>query len=131
MSLEQPLSLDVPADARMLFQVRHALRRWLRESGVNPLTTGELEIACGEACSNAVSHAYGASPGVMHIEARLVDGTVELTVRDHGHWRTPTGRSGGLGLTLIRGLTDSVDVDSGPSGTTIRMRRHVLPGDHR
>ena len=125
------LSLDVPADARMLFQVRYALRRWLRASGVNARDTGEITIACGEACSNVVRHAYGASPGDLQVEARLVDGAVELTVRDHGQWRRPADRGGGLGLGLIRGLTDSVDVDSGPEGTTILMRRNVVVGDEK
>ncbi|WP_327634552.1 SpoIIE family protein phosphatase [Kribbella sp. NBC_00482] len=120
-----PLSLDVPADARMLFHVRHVLGRWLRESGVGARDAGELAIACGEACSNVVRHAYGASPGNLHLEGRLVDGAVELTVRDHGQWRNPTNRSGGLGLTLIRGLTDSTDVDTTPEGTTIHMRRNL------
>lgn len=54
-----------------------------------------------------------------------MDGAVELTVRDHGQWRNPTNRSGGLGLTLIRGLTDSTDVDTTPEGTTIHMRRNL------
>ncbi len=61
----------------------------------------------------------------MHLEARLINGTVELTVSDQGQWRTPTHRSGGLGLTLIRGLTDSTDVNTTPEGTTIHMRRKV------
>jgi serine phosphatase RsbU (regulator of sigma subunit)/anti-sigma regulatory factor (Ser/Thr protein kinase) len=126
-----PLSLDVPADARMLFQVRHALRRWLRESGVNARDAGEIAIACGEACSNVVRHAYGASPGTMHVEARLVNGYVELTVRDNGQWRRPADRGGGWGLRLVRGLMHSVDVDSGPEGTTILMRRNVLVGDEK
>ncbi|TDO51089.1 histidine kinase-like protein [Kribbella sp. VKM Ac-2571] len=121
-----PLSLDVPADARMLLPVRHAVSRWLRESGVDERGAGELVDACGAACSNVVRHAYGASPGDMHVEARIVDGTVELTVRDHGRRRTPPDRSSSLGLTLIRGLTDSVDVNSGPDGTTILMRRNVV-----
>ncbi|WP_410792308.1 SpoIIE family protein phosphatase [Kribbella sp. C-35] len=121
-----PLFLDVRADARTLFQVRHAFGRWLRESGVDGRHAGELTIACGEACSNVVRHAYGASSGDMQVEARLVDGAVELTVRDQGQWRSPADRGGGLGLTLIRGLTDSVDVDSGPDGTTILMRRNVV-----
>ena len=120
-----PLSLDVPADARVLFQVRHALGRWLRESGVGDRDAGEITIACGEACSNVVRHAYAASSGDLHVEARLVDGAVELTVRDHGHWRRPADRGGGLGLTLIRGLMTSVDVATGPDGTTIRMRHTV------
>jgi serine phosphatase RsbU (regulator of sigma subunit)/anti-sigma regulatory factor (Ser/Thr protein kinase) len=124
-----PLSLVVPADARMLFQVRHALRRWLRESGVNARDAGEIAIACGEACSNVVRHAYGAVPGDMHVDARLVDRSVVLSVSDHGRWRSPADRGGGWGLKLIRGLADSVDFDSGPEGTTIVMRRKVVVGD--
>ena len=123
-----PLSLLVPADARMLFPVRHTLRRWLRESGVDPRDEGEILIACGEACGNVVRHAYGASPGDMHVEARLVAGSVELAVRDQGEWRIPADRGGGWGLQLIDGLMDSVDIDSGPEGTEIRMRRRVLVG---
>ena len=123
-----PLSLVVPADARMLFPVRHTLRRWLRESGVDPRDEGEILIACGEACGNVVRHAYGASPGDMHVEARLVAGSVELAVRDQGEWRIPADRGGGWGLQLIDGLMDSVDIDSGPEGTEIRMRRRVLVG---
>jgi serine phosphatase RsbU (regulator of sigma subunit)/anti-sigma regulatory factor (Ser/Thr protein kinase) len=126
-----PLSLDVPAEARMLFQVRHALRRWLRESGVSAREAGEIAIACGEACGNVVRHAYGASPGDMHVEARLVDSSVELTVRDHGRWRQPADRGGGLGLTLIHGLSDSVDIDSDPEGTTVLIRRNVVVGDEK
>ncbi|MFI5695386.1 SpoIIE family protein phosphatase [Kribbella sp. NPDC051586] len=123
-----PLSLDVPADARMLFQVRHALRRWLRESGVNARDAGEIAIACGEACGNVVRHAYGAAPGDMHVEARLVDDSIQLTVRDQGRWRRPADRGGGLGMTLIHGLSDSVDIDTDPAGTTIVMRRTVVIG---
>ncbi|TCC47448.1 serine/threonine protein phosphatase [Kribbella capetownensis] len=124
-----PLSLDVPAEAHMLFQLRHALRRWLRESGVNARDAGEIAIACGEACSNVVRHAYGASPGDLQVEARLVDSSIELTVRDHGRWRSPANRGGGWGLRLIHGLMDSVDVDSGPHGTTMVMRRNVAVGN--
>jgi serine phosphatase RsbU (regulator of sigma subunit)/anti-sigma regulatory factor (Ser/Thr protein kinase) len=123
-----PLSLVVPADARLLFQVRHAVRRWLRESGVDPHTGGEILIACGEACGNVVRHAYGTSPGDMHVEARLVGGSVEIVVRDHGRWRVPADRGGGWGLHLIRGLMDSVTIDSTPDSTEIRMRRKVLLG---
>ncbi len=120
-----PLSLVAPADARMLYQVRHAVRRWLRESGVDSHTAGEILIACGEACGNVVRHAYGTSPGDMHVEARLVDGSVELVVRDQGEWRVPADRGGGWGLHLIRGLMDSVDIVSGSDSTEIRMRRSV------
>ena len=118
-----PLSLVVPADARMLVEVRRTVRRWLREAGVSPRDGGDILIACGEACANVVCHAYGATPGDLRLEGRLTGDLVELTVSDQGVWRTPAGRGGGWGLQLIHGLMDTVDIDRGPKGTEVRMRR--------
>ena len=125
---EGPLSLKLRAEPRMLVQMRTALRRWLRESGVAPADENDVLVACGEACANVVQHAYGATPGDMEIEARLVDGSVEISVRDQGEWRPPADRGGGWGLQLIRGLMDTVDVDRGSGGTEVTMRRQVQIG---
>lgn len=121
-----PLSLVVPADARMLVDVRRSVRRWLREAGVGPREEGDILIACGEACANVVRHAYGGSPGDLRLEGRLSRDSVELTVSDDGAWRPPAGRGGGWGLQLIHGLMESVDIDYGPEGTEVRMRRRLL-----
>lgn len=126
---DRPLSLILPAEPRMLVQMRDALRRWLRESGVAATDVNEILVACGEACANVVQHAYGAAPGVMEVHARLVDGSVELSVRDHGEWRPVADRGGGWGLKLIAGLVDSVDVDRHEHGTEVRMRRASRIGD--
>jgi anti-sigma regulatory factor (Ser/Thr protein kinase) len=127
----QPLSLILPAEPRMLVQMRDALRRWLRESEVAATDENEILVACGEACANVVQHAYGATPGVMEVHARLVEGSVEVSVRDHGDWRPTAERGGGWGLQLIGGLMDSVDVDRHGTGTEVRMRRQVKIGDNR
>jgi serine phosphatase RsbU (regulator of sigma subunit)/anti-sigma regulatory factor (Ser/Thr protein kinase) len=120
-----PLSLRLPGEARVLYQARAAVRRWLRESHILPKDAGEVLVACGEACANVVQHAYGAAPGPMWVEARLVDGSVEITVRDQGAWRAPSGRGGGWGIQLMTALMDAVDVEHGDEGTVVRMRRRV------
>jgi serine phosphatase RsbU (regulator of sigma subunit)/anti-sigma regulatory factor (Ser/Thr protein kinase) len=120
-----PLELALPAEPRMLVGARRALRQWLRESGVAPNDESEILVACGEACANVVLHAYATAPGDMVLEARIVEGLLEVTVRDQGGWRTPVDRGGGWGLQLIQGLMDSVDVDRTPQGTVVRMRRRV------
>jgi len=130
-SLDGPLAVTLPAEPRMLVQMRGALRRWLRESEVAPSDENDILVACGEACSNVVQHAYGARRGDMEVEARLVEGAVELVVRDTGAWRSPADRGGGWGLQLIRGLMDTVEVDSGTGGTVVRMRRRVQIGGDR
>jgi len=123
-----PLILTLPGEARMLVQMRGTMRRWLRESDVSPADENEILIACGEACSNVVRHAYGAAPGAMHLTADLVDDTVEIVVRDEGTWRPPADRGGGWGLQLIKGLMDTVDLDRGAGGTMVRMQRRVRMG---
>jgi len=122
------LVLRLSAEPRMLVQMRGALRRWLRESDVATSDENDILVACGEACANVVQHAYGATPGDMEVRARLVDGSVELSVRDHGEWRPAADRGGGWGLQLIRGLMDSVDVERDADGTEVRMRRRVQIG---
>jgi serine phosphatase RsbU (regulator of sigma subunit)/anti-sigma regulatory factor (Ser/Thr protein kinase) len=120
-----PLVLVLPAEPRMLVDARRALRQWLRDSAVTPDDESEILLACGEACANVVRHAYPMAPGDMVLEARIVEGLLEVTVRDHGEWRTPADLGGGWGLQLIHGLMDSVDVDRTPDGTVVRMRRRL------
>jgi len=123
-----PLSLTLSAEPRNLVDVRTALRRWLRELDVATSDENDLLLACGEACANAVQHAYGTEPGQMEIVARLADDVVALTVRDHGVWRPAADRGGGWGLHLIRSVMDSVEVDQAAHGTEVRMRRRVHLG---
>ncbi len=123
-----PLSLRLPAEPRMLAQMRGALRRWLREFDVATSDEHEILTACGEACANVVQHAYSTAPGDMEVEARVADGSVEISVRDHGQWRPATDRGGGWGLQLMRAFMDSVDVDSVSGGTEVQMRRRVRFG---
>jgi serine phosphatase RsbU (regulator of sigma subunit)/integral membrane sensor domain MASE1/anti-sigma regulatory factor (Ser/Thr protein kinase) len=121
------LSLRLPAEARMLVQVRGAVRRWLRESGIAHDDTAEILVACGEACANVVQHAYSGStdPGPLEVEARVTHGRLEMQVRDHGRWRAPADRGGGWGLQLMQGLMDDVDVEHTPAGTIVHLRRDV------
>ena len=126
-----PLRLKLPAEPRRLVEVRGALRRWLRESQVAASDENEILVASGEACANVVQHAYGATPGVMEVEAHLVDGAVEVSVRDNGDWRAPADRGGGWGLQLIGAVMDSVEVNRDVGGTEVRMRRRVQVGGDR
>lgn len=123
-----PLELALPAEPRMLVETRRALRQWLRESAVAADDESEILVACGEACANVVRHAYATAPGEMALEARITEGVLEVTVSDRGEWRAPADRGGGWGLQLIRGLMDSVDVDSTADGTVVRMRRRLQVG---
>jgi anti-sigma regulatory factor (Ser/Thr protein kinase) len=108
-----------------LVGVRRGLGRWLRAIGVGDADAYELQVACGEACANAIAHAY--PPGDAHFAVRASREEDELLIEvgDFGAWRPPRGGSGGRGLALIEQLTDSLEIDRGIAGTTVRMRRRM------
>jgi len=126
-----PLRLRLPARPTQLAHVRRTVRRWLRDQGVPDPDAGEVLIACGEACSNCVQHAYEGATGQLDLELRRDGEDLVVVVRDEGAWRTPGEREGGWGMALMRSLMDSVDIVREPSGTVVTMRRAVFGGDRR
>jgi anti-sigma regulatory factor (Ser/Thr protein kinase) len=131
-----PLFLRLPAEPQVLAPLRQTVRRWLREVDADPRIVDDVLVACGEAFANAIQHAYGAKDGLFEVSLVASDGAVEVTIRDLGSWRPSTGsgraaRRGGLGQRLMRELMDSVDVESGPEGTVVRMRRSLQVGADR
>ena len=119
------MEITLRAEPESLAQMRRALGRWLRVAGATEAETYETLVACGEACANAVAHAYPAGEASYVLEARRVDGAVDLQVRDFGSWRPPRSGSQGRGLGLIEELMDEVEIDRGAAGTTLRMRRRL------
>jgi anti-sigma regulatory factor (Ser/Thr protein kinase) len=88
-----------------------------------------LTLAASEALENAAEHAYAGHDeiGTMTLSARREDTTdraVVITVSDTGQWRAPADSTGyrGRGLALIEELTDTHDVQPGPTGTTVTFR---------
>ncbi|HEY3727938.1 MAG TPA: SpoIIE family protein phosphatase [Solirubrobacteraceae bacterium] len=126
--LEQPagpFELTLPATADSVPLARHRLRAWLGvvDDGIDPAAVGDLELACSEACTNSVRHAYGPADATFSLHAELVGGAIVLEVRDQGNWREQRGAQGGWGLHLIRSICDTVEIQRKPDGTTVRMRR--------
>ena len=90
-------------------------------------------LAIGEACANAIEHAYRDRPGDLTVELKLrAGGEVQADIRDDGQWWDEGHASTrGRGMTLMRALMDTVDVRPGASGTTVVMRRRVEPSQDR
>jgi anti-sigma regulatory factor (Ser/Thr protein kinase) len=124
------IELTLAAEPESLAYMRRVLGRWLRVAGADDAETYEILVACGEACANAVAHAYQAGEASSYVvEASRRDGTVELEVRDFGRWRAPHVGSQGRGLRLISQLVDAVEIDRATTGTVVRMRRAVSVPD--
>ena len=119
----QGFTLDLPAEPEALSSVRQSLDRWLTEAGTSRRDVHAIKVACGEACANAIEHAYRPGDAAFRIEASRVDSDVLIVVRDFGGWREPRGTDRGRGLPLMEALMDSVHVDPSSDGTTVRLRR--------
>src|SRR5262249_6423897 len=112
-----------PAVPKALAQVRRELRAWLADRDVEPGLADDVVQACGEACANAVRHAYGDQPGEAILEVKMrPDGTLLARVRDWGLWRSQAhAESSGKGMEIMRAVSDGVHVHSTPQGTTVLM----------
>ena len=119
------MRLRLPADPQVLSQIRHLLRRWLRTKGARAEEIAAITLACGEACANAIEHAYAPRRASFELLAVHAGGLVTLTVRDDGRWRPPRGEHRGRGLQMIEASVDEFDVRATADGTEILMRRRL------
>jgi anti-anti-sigma factor len=125
----EPLHLRLRAEPEVLITLRRALRQWLLDLGGEPEEVGEIVLACNEAASNVLEHAYGQEEGILEVGAVCDERNVHITVRDFGQWRVSRGIEHGRGLQLMHSLVDSVEVVRGPTGTEVQLRRRLGPGE--
>jgi PAS domain S-box-containing protein len=116
-------SVELPNEPEALAAMRGLLRRWLRHAQGSDQEIAEITTACGEAATNAIEHAGSGGGSPFEVAGTVADREVEITVRDYGAWREPRDEDRGRGLSLMRALMDSVDVDPGAEGTSVRLRR--------
>jgi serine/threonine-protein kinase RsbW len=123
--------LRVPASVDHLAEVRSFVRDSVAAFGGSKRVSDDLVQACDEATCNVILHGYRSQPGDIDIEASVRDRRIEIRILD----RTPTfdpttaptrdastppapTRIGGMGLgiELLRTLTDEVHHSARPDG---------------
>ena len=104
-----------------------------------------LLLAIEEAVSNIVRHGYLYGPGRLRVRIRATRRIVTITLHDSGrpfevNWDekpdpkrlAETGRRGGLGLLLIRKVTDAVDYKRVGDENILSLTKHIGPPEaHR
>jgi serine/threonine-protein kinase RsbW len=93
---------------------------------IDPELLDDLKTSVSEACNNVVLHAYGGEPGPMEVGLFIADDRIRVTVTDRGVGMIAppaTADAGqGIGLSVIRALTESVRFASAPNdGTEVQM----------
>lgn len=120
-----------PAEAIQLRVLRGELRSWLGSISAE-VNVSQFLLAVGEACANAVEHAYiGREIGMVHVEVKPTGtGDLVVEVRDHGRWRPPSNVWGDRqrGTALMRRLTRDFDRQTTTTGTTVTF---LVPGTGR
>lgn len=117
-----PLRIETKATAENLAPIRRVLTSWLRDADVSELLATDIVLVISEACTNCVEHAYeGHELGTMRLEVELGDGAIHAQITDSGSWKPPAVNpgNGGRGLPLMRVMSETMDIENRPDGTTI------------
>jgi anti-sigma regulatory factor (Ser/Thr protein kinase) len=120
-SMSDPVRILIDARPAELARVRAALRAWLSDQEIPATIAYDVMVATGEACSNAVEHAYGAEAGTVEVTLFRSDTAVNVSVKDAGRWRGPRGKGRGRGLPMMQKLASSVDVSATDAGTNVQL----------
>jgi serine/threonine-protein kinase RsbW len=125
------VALTIPARAEFVALCRLALTGLARTRALKPEVVADLKLALTEACSNSVRHAYkDGRAGIVEIRYELGPDWIQVEVADDGYGFDPALvqrppeeiDEGGLGIAIIRAVTDELDIAAGPAGQGSRLR---------
>ena len=119
--------LDLDSRPETLTLVRGALGGVADQLALDPELLDDLKTAVSEACNNVVMHAYDEDdPGPLEVLLYARNDGIEVLIRDQGSGIPAVAPSDdrlqGVGLPVIRALTQESQFRPGPDGgTEVRM----------
>jgi serine/threonine-protein kinase RsbW len=125
------ISLVIPAKAEYVALGRLALTGLLRPRAVEPEVLADVKLALTEACSNSIRHAYAeGGQGSVEIRYELGDHSLAVEVGDEGGGFDPDVLEaevrdlyeGGLGIAIIRAVTDELEIAPRTEGRGSSLR---------
>jgi serine/threonine-protein kinase RsbW len=129
------VALTVPARAEFIALGRLALTGLARTRALSAEIVADLKLALTEACSNSVRHAYDEGrEGVVEIRYELCSDRIAIQVTDDGSGFDPETLEraqeeldeGGLGIAIIRALTDELEIGARPEGgSRLRFTKYL------
>jgi serine/threonine-protein kinase RsbW len=127
------VALSIPARAEYIALCRLALTGLSQVRPLEPETLADVKLALTEACSNSIRHAYDAGrAGVVDIRYELNGEKLAVEVADEGSGfdlgaADQAGQldEGGLGIAIIRALTDELAIESHGRGSRLRFVKYL------
>jgi anti-sigma regulatory factor (Ser/Thr protein kinase) len=117
----------LPATPPSIGLFREQLRRWLEQRDVSSAQVFDIVLACSESLTLVIEEQPTKRALVVDVEATIDDGDLVLTTRDYGLWHETHARDveEPLGLSLMRALMDSVELERHRDGQRITLRKRV------
>jgi serine/threonine-protein kinase RsbW len=124
------LTASYPAIPASVPTARDALVDFAVAAGASTEQLDAIRLACSEALTNVVVHAYDDRPGPIHISAAVAGHELWLLIADDGRGLRPRADSPGLGqgLRLIAQAADELTIVKRSTGGTELQLRFALGG---
>jgi serine/threonine-protein kinase RsbW len=128
------VSLSIPAKPEYVALCRLALTGLANVRPLEPDAVADVKLALTEACSNSIRHAYREGrEGFVDVQYELNGPRLAVEVTDEGGGFDPDADAGsgdeldegGLGLAIIRALTDELEIESHERGSRLRFVKYL------
>jgi serine/threonine-protein kinase RsbW len=137
--------LTVPGRYDQISTICDFVAQGAEKAGLDEDATFHVQLACDEACTNIIEHAYGGEgEGVIDVSWQVNRRTLTITLQDQGRPFNPDAvespdipqnpdkidqlKIGGLGLHFMRRLMDEVTFSFDTNrGNTLIMVKHIKP----
>ena len=122
---ERAIRLTMPAKAEYIVLGRLALTSLARVHPLSDEQLSDLKLALTEACTNSIKHAYRDDPGLVEIVYEVYADRIVVEVTDDGEGFVPPDDAraetadlpeGGLGIAIIRALSDELEISERNGG---------------
>jgi serine/threonine-protein kinase RsbW len=129
--------IEITAHPRNASHARDHIRQAARTAGLPDADVDDIEIAAGEAITNAILYGSPSATSriVIHFQYSPEDQAFHVEVHDEGHGFDPdkirsgedTDLLGGRGIRLMRVLMDEVLLQYGGEGMIVRLTKRRSP----
>ncbi len=119
--------MSIANDLESVAVIRQALAGLGASLGLDALEANDIDTAVTETCNNVVHHAYDGLEGPLELEVHVLDGALEVVVRDRGigirpHVGERSQPHTGLGMPIVHALTQRLTFSKlEGGGTEVRM----------
>lgn len=133
-------ALTIPGRYDKIQQACQFVAQGAVQAGLEDTAVFHVELACDEACTNVIEHAYaGEDTGDIIVSWEVQGDRFIITIRDHGRAFDPAEvplpptvevdqtlpRVGGLGIHFMRKLMDEVQYHFDDGGNTLTLVKRI------